>query len=164
MLSGPFPVELLSTILHHALPNVSSAKDVDDISRFTDVVDGFRMINEGIRSYMDQRPWYFDVCFVDLTLAREGGLAQEVIDALRKRCLKTQSLALVIKFAEGIPGDAIARLVNLLHELRSRINAIHLYAPDPIETENGVFIFQNSLLCWFLNVFSARRPSFPMPS
>ena len=164
MLSRPLPLDVLLDILHHTLPNVSSVKDVDDISHFTDLVDGFRLINDSIKSYIDKRPWYFAVCFVDLTLAREGGLAQEVIDALRKRCLKTQSLALVIKFAEGIPGDAIAKLVNLLHELRSRINAIHLYAPDPIESENGVFIFQNSLLCWFLNVFSARRPSFPMPS
>ena len=139
------PLDVLLEILHHALPNVSSAKDVDDISRFTDVVDGFRMINEGIRSYMDQRPWYFDVCFVDLTLAREGGLAQEVIDALRKRCLKTQSLALVIKFAEGIPGDAIAKLFNLFKELGALIETIHLYAPDPIETDNGVFISDNLL-------------------
>ena len=145
MLSRPLPLDVLLDILHHTLPNVSSVKDVDDISHFTDLVDGFRLINDSIKSYIDKRPWYFAVCFVDLTLAREGGLAQEVIDALRKRCLKTQSLALVIKFAEGIPGAATAKLFNLFKELGAIIETIHLYAPDPIETDNGVFISDNLL-------------------
>ena len=140
------PLDVLLEILHHALPDVTSVKEVDEIAHFTNLVDGFRGINHQIRHYIDTHSWYFDICFVDLTLYRESGLAQHVIDALRKRCLKTQLLALVIKFVKGIPGDVTAKLFNLFKELGAIIKTIHLYAPDPLETDNSVFISHNSCI------------------
>ena len=135
MLSRPIPLDVVLEILNHALPRITSVKDVDGVSRFTRIVDDFCLINNNIASRIGLQSRYFDVCVGDLTIPHR---ALDVVRTLGKRCKKAKSLTLVLKFGQDIPEDAFVQVFDLLHEVSPIVEKLHLYAP---ETRHGAFFF-----------------------
>ena len=158
MPSKPLPFDLIPVILDLALPWVSSVTDVKGILLYTTLVNNFRLINHQAREYVDKRPVYFRQCFWSVALPASTCEQQavDVVNHLRKRCLKADCLLMVLEVSDAAPDAANNALACLLDQLCPKIKQIHLSCPSQCDAPPGVFFFY-PLSCWLFTPPFPRR-------
>ena len=141
-------LDIFLEVLKHALPPVASLKNVKAIAHYTWTIDGLCLTHDLVKQQLEQQRRWFDVCYWDLSPppASQHATDQEVddqavaiVNALLERCLKANSLTLVLRFKQGMRNAAKIRLYQVLNQLRPMVARFLLFTPRHLEPHHGAF-------------------------